>query len=446
MSAGSPARSGRIGWFTGLCLLISNVIGGGIFTVTGYLARDLGDPVLILGLWSGGALIALAGASCYSELGAALPHVGGDYVYLRHAYGPLVAFLSGWVSFTIGFGAAIAASAVSFSAYAFRVVLGIHDPPLPPAVPALLLVWLLTTLHAQGVSVGGLVQRVLTTVKVSVLLALIVGGLTFGAGNWHHFSIQSGSRPSAGAIAVALVFVFYTYLGWNVAGYVAGELHDAIRWLPKIIVGGTICVAVLYLLINVVYFFALPVTVLGEPPLLPVADKAASALWGADGGRLLALLLCLSISGAVSAMIWAGPRVYWAMAQDGMFLTYFSRLDSKSGVPVRAIYLQGLWASVLILTGTFEQLIVFGGSVLALFTALTVGSVVILRRRYPEWHRPYRVPGYPIVPALFVLTMIALLSTIVVTRPEEALMGLLTLLAGAACYRLFFMPPGRDRC
>jgi APA family basic amino acid/polyamine antiporter len=446
MSAGAAPRNGRIGWFTGLCLLISNVIGGGIFTVTGYLARDLGDPILILALWVCGALIALAGAYCYSELGAALPHVGGDYVYLRHAYGPLVAFLSGWVSFTVGFGAAIAASAVSFSAYAFRGVFGIQEPPIAPVVPALVLVWLLTALHAQGLSVGGWVQRVLTSVKVSVLLALIVGGLAFGEGNWDHFfSIQSESRPQAGAVAVALVFIFYTYLGWNVAGYVAGELADPTRWLPKIVVGGTICVAALYFLINVVYFFALPVTVLGEPPLLPVADKAAAALWGTGGARLLALLLCLSISGAVSAMIWAGPRVYWAMAQDGMFLTYFARLDSKRGVPVRAIVLQGLWASVLILTGSFEQLVVFGGSVLALFTALTVGAVFVLRRRYPEWPRPYRVPGYPVGPALFVLTMNALLSTILVTRPDEAVMGLLTLVAGAVCYRLFFMPTSRDR-
>ena len=174
MTTPAPGSGSRIGWFTAACLLVSNVIGGGIFTVTGYLARDLGDPVLILGLWVGGALIALAGAFSYSELGASLPQAGGDYVYLRQAYGPMAGFLSGWVSFVVGFGAAIAASAVSFSAYAFRSVPWLEAGAVAPAVPALALVWILTAVHVQGVSTGGLVQRLLTTTKVAALLLLIV--------------------------------------------------------------------------------------------------------------------------------------------------------------------------------------------------------------------------------------------------------------------------------
>jgi APA family basic amino acid/polyamine antiporter len=431
----------RIDGFTAACLLVSNVIGGGIFTVTGFLARDVGDPFFILGLWVVGALIALTGAFCYSELGASLPQAGGDYIYLRQAYGPLIGFLSGWVSFVVGFGAAIAASAVSFSAYLFRLVPSLEQTGAAPAVPALALVWTLTAIHAQGVSAGGVLQRLLTTTKVTALGLLIVGGLGFGQGSWDHFSIQAQQvQPSSAAVATGLVFVFYTYLGWNVAGYVAGELADPTRTLPRIVIGGTIFVAILYLLINVVYFYALPVTVLGEPPLLPVAEKAAAGLWGPGSARFLALLLCLSITGGVSAMIWAGPQVYWAMAKDGVFLKFFAQLDGTTGVPVRAIALQSLWASILILTGTFEQLVVFGGAVLALFTALTVGAVFVLRSRHPELSRPYQIPWYPIVPSLFILATLSLVVTIVVTRPGEALMGLGTIVTGTVAYKLFFKP------
>ncbi|HEX2055770.1 MAG TPA: amino acid permease, partial [Nitrospiraceae bacterium] len=377
------------------------------------------------------------------ELGASLPRAGGDYVYLRQAYGPLAGFLSGWVSFVVGFGAAIAASAVSFSAYAFRLVPSLEQTGVAPAVPALALVWMLTAVHARGVSAGTVVQRLLTTTKVTALLLLIVGGLAVGEGAWNNFFIRSEQvEPSFGVTASGLVFVFYTYLGWNVAGYVAGELADPIRALPKIVVGGTVFVAILYLLINIVYFYALPVTILGKPPLLPVAEKAAAALWGPDSARILALMLCLSITGAVSAMIWAGPRVYWAMANDGVFLKFFSERDPATGAPVRSIILQSLWASVLIITGTFEQLVLFGGAVLAFFTALTVGALFVLRFRQPDLPRPYRTPLYPFVPLLFVVSILSLVSTIVVTRPGEALMGLGTIVTGAIAYRLFFKPAG----
>jgi APA family basic amino acid/polyamine antiporter len=435
-AAGARAR---VNGFTAACLLVSNVVGGGIFTVTGYLSRDVGDPFFILALWVAGALIALAGAFSYSELGASLPQAGGDYIYLRRGYGPLVGFLSGWVSFVVGFGAAIAASAVSFSAYAFRLVPWLEESHVPPAVPALTLVWILTAVHARGVAIGGALQRLLTTTKIAALLLLILGGLAFGDGAWGNLFIRSEhAGPSVGVAAASLVFVFYTFLGWNVAGYIAGELADPPRMLPKIVIGGTIFVAVLYLLINLVYFYALPVTVLGEPPLLPVAEKAAAALWGPAGARFLAFLLCLSIAGGLSAMIWAGPRVYWAMAKDGVFLRFFSELDGVTGAPVRAIVLQSLWASVLIVTGTFEQLVLFGGAVLALFTALTVGTIFVLRLRYPELPRPYRTPLYPAIPALFILSTLSLVATIVVTRPAEALMGLGTIVTGTVAYRLFF--------
>ncbi|MBI4402198.1 MAG: amino acid permease [Nitrospirae bacterium] len=431
-------------WFTAACVLVSNIIGGGIFTTTGFIARDVGDPILILALWLVGALLALAGAMSYSELGAALPRAGGDYIYLRQAYGPLVGFLSGWASFTVGFGAAIAASAVSCASYGLRVVPLAEENSLVAKALALLLVWSLTAVHAAGVGAGGWLQRLLTTTKVVAILVLILGGLLLGAGSWTNLTVRvSETKPGLGPLVVALIFVLYTYLGWNVVGYIAGEIADPGRTIPKIVIGGTAFVAVIYLLLNLVYLYALPVTALAQPPVLPVAEKAAAALWGPTSARLLAAVLCISIAGAVSAMVWAGPRVYWVMAVDGVFASFFKDLHRTTGVPVRAILLQSVWASLLILTGTFEQLVIFAGVILAAFTALTVGAVIVLRRRHPDLARPYRVPLYPLVPGLMIAISLAIVGDSLIQRPIESALGVATVMGGIPLYFLWRKPSSR---
>ncbi len=437
-----PAGWRQVGWFTATCVLVSNIVGGGIFTTTGFMARDLGDPMLILALWLVGAGFALAGAMSYGELGAALPQAGGDYVYLRRAYGPLAGFLSGWTSFTIGFGAAIAASAVSFASYFLRVAPIADDNGWAAKGLALLLLWSLTTVHAAGVGAGGRLQRVLTTTKVLAILALVLGGLSLGSGSWRNFTVRApDADPGIGALMVALIFVMYSYLGWNVAGYIAGEIAEPGRTLPKIMIGGTAFVGTMYLLLNLVYLYALPVTSLAQPPVLPVAEKAAAALWGPASGRLVAALLCLSIAGAVSAMVWAGPRVYWAMARDGVFASWFAALDGTTGAPVRAILLQSGWASLLILTGTFEQLVIYSGLVLAVFTAFTVGALIVLRRRQPDLPRPYRVPLYPVLPGLLVALSLIIVGYSLIQRPIESALGLATVLAGIPLYFIWRTSP-----
>ncbi len=433
-----PAPSRQIGWFTAACVLVSNIIGGGIFTTTGFIARDLGEPLTILILWAVGGLLALAGAMAYAELGSALPQAGGDYIYLREAYGPFVAFLSGWTSFTIGFGAAVAASAVSFASYALRVMpIGEENEPVAKAL-ALGLVWSLSAVHAAGIATGGWLQRLLTTTKILAITGLILGGLTIGTGQWTHLSERvPDTKPNLGALSVALIFVMYSYLGWNVVGYIAGEIANPQRTLPKIMIGGTSFVAVIYLLLNLVYFYALPVATLAHPPVLPVAEKAAAALWGPASARMVAALLCLSIAGAVSAMIWAGPRVYWAMARDGIIAPWLAQLHPSSGAPIRAILLQSVWASVLILTGTFEQLIVYSGLVLAAFVALTVSTIFLLRQQQPDLVRPYRVPLYPVLPALLIVGATGIVAYSVVQRPIESLFGIATVLSGIPFYLLW---------
>lgn len=428
----------KIGWFTASCVLVSNIIGGGIFTTTGLMARDVGDPLLILLLWFVGALFALGGAMVYGELGAALPHAGGDYVYLREAYGPLVAFLSGWTSFTIGFGAAVAASSISFSSYALRVVSIEDEQGWVAKGLSLALLWIVTLMHCRGVRAGGRMQLLLTTAKVVAIGGLILGGLAAVVGNGG--ALLAGptvQQPTLGASAIALVIVTYCYLGWNVAGYIAGDIVDPRRTLPKIMIGGTAFVAAIYLLLNVVYLSALSITELASEPIVPVAEKAAAALWGPQSGRLVAAILCLSIAGAVSAMTWAGPRVYWAMARDGMISPWLARLHPRTAVPDRAIVFQSLWASLLVLSGTFEQLLVYSGLVLSLFMAVTLSTIFRLRPTRVANPCQYRAPLYPFLPAALVIGAITMVIYSLVQRPTESLYGAATVLSGIPLYYLW---------
>ena len=437
----SAAR--KIGWFTASCVLVSNIIGGGIFTTTGLMARDLGDPMLILLLWFVGALFALGGAMVYGELGAALPHAGGDYVYLREAYGPLVAFLSGWTSFTIGFGAAVAASTISFSSYALRIVPIEDEQGWLAKGLSLSLLWIATLMHCRGVGTGGRLQLLLTTTKVVAIGGLILGGLWTVAGHGDTLLAKpTVQQPTLGASAIALVIVTYCYLGWNVAGYIAADIVDPRRTLPKIMIGGTAFVAVIYLLLNVVYLSALSITELAREPIVPVAEKAAAALWGPQSGRLVAAILCLSIAGAVSAMTWAGPRVYWAMARDGMISPWLAQLHPRTAVPARAIVFQSLWASLLVLSGNFEQLLVYSGLVLSLFMALTLSSIFRLRRISGLDTHQYRAPLYPFLPAALVIGAFTLVIFSLVQRPAESLYGTATVLSGIPLY--YFWRNSRD--
>jgi APA family basic amino acid/polyamine antiporter len=270
-----------IGWFTASCVLVSNVVGSGIFTTTGFMARDLGHPGLILSIWLMGAVIALAGALSYSELGAAFPVAGGEYTYLRRAYGPFVGFLSGWTSFTIGFSAAIAAGAVSFAAYVLQLVPLDDEGGRQSTALALALLWSITGFHLAGAGAGGALQRTLTVLKVEAILLLIAAGLMVGTGDWAHFTpADTRPIPGIGPYIVSLIFALYAYSGWNAAAYLAGEITDPARTIPRAMIGGTLFVALLYLLLNGFYFYALPVTELAKPPLLPVADKVARALLG----------------------------------------------------------------------------------------------------------------------------------------------------------------------
>jgi basic amino acid/polyamine antiporter, APA family len=434
----SSALPRRIGWFTAGCVLVSNVVGSGIFTTTGFMARDLGHPALILSIWLMGGLIALAGALSYSELGAAIPVAGGEYAYLRRAYGPFVGFLSGWTSFTIGFSAAIAAGAVSFAAYLTQLLPLDDERGVPSTVIALALLWTITGFHLTRVGAGGLLQRILTVLNMGAIVALIAAGLMLGKGDWSHLSPSDAHAvPGIGLSIVSLIFALYAYSGWNAAVYLAGEVIEPARTIPRALISGTLFVIGLYLALNIFYFYALPVTDLAQPPLLPVASKVSVALLGADAARFVTMILCLLITGTMSAMVWAGPRVYYAMAKDGLIPAYFSRTSGARSTPINATLLQSLWASVLIVSGSFEQLVIYSGTVLTIFSGLAVGAVLVLRHKEPDLPRPYRTPFYPFVPGFFILMSMVIIWNAVSERPLEAGLGIATVLAGTPLYLLW---------
>jgi APA family basic amino acid/polyamine antiporter len=432
-------KTPRIGTFTAACLLVSNAVGSGIFTTTGFMARDLGDPRWVLALWAAGGALALVGAMSYAELGAALPRSGGDYVYVRRAYGPLAGFLSGWTSFAIGFGGAIAAAAAAFAAYAAEL-LPAAQRPADPTPLALALVWGLAAVHARGVAAGGRVQRALTVAKVAGIGLLVAAGVALGRTSWSGtLTPAADAAPGLGAAGVSLVFVMYAYSGWNATACVAGELADPARTLPRATLAGTAFVAALYLLVNLAYFRALPIAELASEPVLPVARKAAAALVGPEGARALVALLCVSIAGAASAMVWAGPRVYAAMAADGAAPAWLEG-PAGGGAPLAAIALQSAWVTLLLATGTFEQLVVWGGVALAIWTALSVGAVMVLRRREPALVRPYRVVPYPLVPLVYVAASLAIAAYGIAERPTESGLAAATVLAGVPLYHAWRKP------
>jgi APA family basic amino acid/polyamine antiporter len=228
---------------------------------------------------------------------------------------------------------------------------------------------------------------------MGAIMALIAAGVVGGKGDRAHLSLSDAhADPSIGLSIVSLIFALYAYSGWNAAVYLAGEVTEPARTIPRALISGTVFVTLLYLVLNTYYFYALSVTDLAQPPLLPVASKAGVALLGMDAARFVTIMLCLSMTGAMSAMVWAGPRVYYAMAKDGLIPSYFCRTSEAQGAPIHAILLQSLWASVLILSGSFEQLVIYSGTVLTIFSALAVGAVLVLRRKEPDLPRPYRTP------------------------------------------------------
>lgn len=419
----------QIGWRTAAMVVIANMVGSGIFTTTGFMARDLGSPWRVLALWVAGGCIALAGALAYAELGAALPEAGGEYVYLREAYGPLPAYLSGWTSFFAGFSGALAAALFGFSAYLQRALQGVMA--LPDArVVALATLWALTAVHVVGAGPGGKVQRVLTAATVVAIVVLVAAGFAAGDGSTANFL---ASAPAEGSAAVSLIFVLYAYSGWNAAAYLAGEIHAPERGIPRALLCGTTVVMALYVALNALYLYALPIPQMAG--VLEVGERAVAALFGNAAARIVGGIIALAILSSASAMVLTGPRVYYAMAGDGLMPRRLGAVSPRFGTPAAAILLQSAWTSVLILAfGVFEPVVVYTGFAVTLFSAIAVAAVLVLRARRPMMQRPFSMPAGVGLVAVYVSVSAWIVAHVLVNRPMEALLGLATVGAGAPLY------------
>ena len=425
-------------------IVIANMIGTGVFTSTGFQAHDLHDPKTILFAWVVGGVIALAGAACYAELGTLMPKAGGEYVYLREAYHPALGFMSGWVSMTAGFSAAIATAALSFATYLGRLAgdLG-YTVTIGPKYIACALIVAITGMHSFDTKVGGRVQEVFTILKVVLIVGFIGAGLASGNGDWNHFATQSGgfSNVTTTSFAITLMYVSFAYSGWNAAAYIAGEVEKPERTLPRSLLLGTGVVMALYVLLNVVYFYAVPSDTLAGPkndfaPVIEVGHEAAVVLFGNKGGNLITSLIALALVSAVSAMIMAGPRVYSAMAADRALppqLAWYS----KRGVPTVAVVAQGLLGIAFVLVGNLGELIRFAGFTLAVFAALTVGALFILRAR--GLRGAYKTFGYPVTPIIFIAVSAWIAYAQIKQNPKESLVVGAVLAVGGLAY--YFLVP-----
>ncbi len=439
----------RLGPGDAAAVVVSNVIGGGILFVPIFVAQLAPAPWAILGIWITGGLLAFAGAMSYAELAALRPRAGGEYVYLREAFGPLLAFLTGWTSFVAGFSGAIAASAVGFANYLGRFIpfagdrtqivsisLGPFTPTISPqALVALGVIAVLSIVHILGLGPGRIVQNLLASIKVLALLTFVAFGLAVGHGSFANFG--GGGAVTGSGWLLALVPVMFTYSGWNAAAYIAEEIRDPERNVPRALAIGTIAVVLVYLAMNVVYLYALPVSALTSLRMgVRIVDAAADTLFGAFIGNLMALVTLLISAGSISAMVLAGPRVYYAMARDGLFWPPASRVHPAWRTPVASIVAQAAWSGLLVISSTFEQLANYTGFAIILFGATAVTSLFVLRRRFPNEPRPFRALGYPFAPGLFAVVSYAIVVNAIVRDPITSGTGLGIILLGVPIYFL----------
>ena len=438
----------QLGVWSATALVVSNMIGTGIFTTTGFLAGDLGEPSLVLGIWVVGALFALAGALCYSELGVNFPTSGGEYVYLTKAYGPVWGFLSGWVSFFAGFSAPIAAAALAFAGYLAFIMpslgqegstatwqfAGITWQFGPTQLVAAALVLGLTLLNTVGIVLVARVQNVLTLIKVLVIAAFVLLGLAVGSGSWDHLSAaaqRTSTTPLLQQFAVSLFWVMFGYSGWNAATYVAEELREPHRTLPRALIIGTVLVAFAYLALNIVFIYGTPLE--SMKGVVAVGALAASALFGPQVAGVFGALMALAIVSTVNAMITIGPRVYYAMARNGAFLSIAARVSERSRVPVAAVICQGVVAMIMTFT-SFPQLVTYIGFCLTFFTVLAVSSLFVFRRR-SDWQKLPAVSfAFPLMPAAYLLIGAWMIYFGFMLRPEISAAAVVTLVVGAIVY------------
>jgi basic amino acid/polyamine antiporter, APA family len=420
----------RVSTLTATALAVADMIGIGVFTSLGFQVREIPTGFSLLMLWVVGGVTALCGALSYAELAASLPRSGGEYNFLSRIYHPAVGFLAGWISATVGFAAPIALAAMAFGVY-FEGVF----PGAPPLALGLALAWIVALVHLTGIRHGSTFQNVSTAIKVVLIVAFIVAG--FAIGDPQPISFAPSARDLdllfSAPFAISLVFVMYSYSGWNAATYIINEVRDPQKSLPVSLFAATLIVLLLYVTLNAVFLYTTPVQSMAGQ--LDIALIASKQIFGDAGGRIVGALICIGLVSSVSAMTWIGPRVTMTMGEDISALRFFAR-TTQTGVPRLAILFQLAVSTVLLLTQTFEAVLDFIQFSLTACSFLAVLGVIVLRREQPLLSRPYRVWAYPLTPVLFLLVTAFMMYYLITQRPMQSLAGLLMMLAGLSVYAI----------
>lgn len=444
----APPEPAGFGLSTATYIVVSCMVGVGILTTSGYTVNSVQSNALMIALWGIGGAIALCGALSEAELASALPRSGGDYVFIREAYGPFMGFLTGWVTLVFGFGGPIAAAALTSASY---WIAAFGDPGASPPghltqAIATGLILALAAAHMTGARQTVRLQGTTTLAVVVGLSLFVIAGLIAGRGNFANVADwpeDSGRGRLNGAI-ISLIFINYGYIGWNSAAYIAGEVRDPRKTIPRALILGTGAVTLLYLAINLVYALALPASTIVEMAgrkenIQPIAELAARSLFGPSVAAPLSMFIGILLASMVSAFIVAGPRVLREMAREGHFPRFAARTSERLGTPAIATGIVAAFAIALAWTPNFEDLLKYTSIGLATFSMITVSAVFKLRIARPDLPRPYRVPGYPLTPLIFIAASATLIAVAAIDSPRVAAISVASMLAGAPLYPLVLM-------
>ncbi|MGB7100931.1 MAG: amino acid permease [Xanthobacteraceae bacterium] len=427
-STSDGATAGTVSWVTATAIVVADMVGVGVFTSLGFQVSDIPSGFSLLLLWIVGGVVAICGAFCYAELATMFPRSSGEYNFLRRIYHPAFGFVAGWLSATVGFAAPIALAAMAFGIY-FKSII----PGAPPLLLGFCITWLAALVHLGGVKFGGAYHNAWTALKLALIVVFIIAGFAFG-------DVQSISfAPSAADLtyiagapfAISLVFVMYSYSGWNAATYIVGEVREPARNLPRALFAGTAIVVVLYVALNAVFLITTPMKELAGQ--IDVAIVAGKHVFGGLGGRVVGAVISLGLVSSISAMTWIGPRVTMTMGEDVPMLRLFSR-KSKRDAPTIAIIFQLVISNLLLLTQSFEAVLDFIQFSLTFCSFFAVLGVIKMRITHPNLARPYRAWGYPVTPLIFLGVTFFIMYYLVVNRPLQSLAGFAMMSAGLVIY------------
>lgn len=430
----------QLGLGAAVALVISGVIGLGIFIYPAGMAKSLGSPLWLLIVWVVMGLAALCGALCYGELATRFPEAGGGYVYLREAYGTRLAFLYGWMLMLVldpGLTATLAVGLASYSSYIVQL------SPLAMKILGIGTILLLAGVNILGLRLGARVMLLLTLLKVGLLLFIVFWGFGSGLGSWNNFTPFVAQRPGSDALIFALagasVAGFFSFAGWWDLTKLAGEVRSPAKSLPRALILGLLIITTVYILTNAAFLYLVPLERFpaDETSARTFAAQIGIALFGRTGGQIFSSIVVISALGSLAAYIMAAPRVYYAMARDGLFIKQIAAIHPRFGTPARAIALQALLACVLVAVGTFDAIIAYFFFVTVVFIALTVAAIFVLRRKSGNT-TTYRTPGYPLTPLFFLLLIAVLLFLLASRNPLQAFLGVGVVALGAPVYHLLF--------